>query len=449
MNRYITEPERKIPIIAEADLCVAGGSCTGLFAAIRAARLGLQVVLIERGNMLGGTAVQGLVNVWHSTRDTDFKDQVIAGLTQEVLDRLAKQDALNVNPTSASSAFIFSPWELAIILDQLVQENRIRLMLHSSYTAVAAEDRRLQAIIVENADGRGAIQAKFFIDATGDGRIARDLGLPAYESAAMQPPSACFHLLGDMKNVSIGQLITDHGKEFGLDDDWGWSTVVPGCPGITMRADSHVFGVRCHKAEDLTKAELEGRRLAKAFLELVKKYGNPDTHYTLTSLCSRIGIRDTLHFETAFQATEEALLTGKRYDDPIINGTYRVDIHHLHDNGITFRYLDGREETLYGKFNKRIVKNWRHEWGITTEPAKYYQVPYEILVNRYDNFIAAGRMIHADDGAFGALRVMVNLNQMGEAAGVAAALCVSRNQTPAQLSGMDVTKTLRDGGSAL
>jgi uncharacterized protein related to proFAR isomerase len=77
-----------------------------------------------------------------------------------------------------------------------------------------------------------------------------------------------------MQNVSIGQLITDHGKEFGLDDDWGWSTVVPSCPGITMRADNHVFGVRCHKAEDLTKAELEGRRLAKAFLELVKKYGD-------------------------------------------------------------------------------------------------------------------------------------------------------------------------------
>ena len=34
----------------------------------------------------------------------------------------------------------------------------------------------------------------------------------------------------------------------------------------------------------------------------------------------------------------------------------------------------------------------------------------------FDNLITAGRMIDADAGAFGALRVMVNMNQSGEAA---------------------------------
>ena len=81
MNEYILEPERKVPVIEKADLCVVGGSCTGVFAAVRAARLGLKVVLIEKHNMLGGTAVSGLVNIWHSLHDTDRKNQVIAGLT--------------------------------------------------------------------------------------------------------------------------------------------------------------------------------------------------------------------------------------------------------------------------------------------------------------------------------------------------------------------------------
>lgn len=38
--QYIIEPEKRLPICEEVDLCVIGGSCTGLFAAVRAARLG-------------------------------------------------------------------------------------------------------------------------------------------------------------------------------------------------------------------------------------------------------------------------------------------------------------------------------------------------------------------------------------------------------------------------
>ena len=44
----ITEPARNIPVTAEADVCVLGGSCTGVFAAVRAARLGMRVILIEK-----------------------------------------------------------------------------------------------------------------------------------------------------------------------------------------------------------------------------------------------------------------------------------------------------------------------------------------------------------------------------------------------------------------
>ncbi|MGI6195470.1 MAG: FAD-dependent oxidoreductase [Eubacteriales bacterium] len=45
---YIKEPEKLLPVRYEADVFVAGGSCTGLFAAVRAARLGARVVLVER-----------------------------------------------------------------------------------------------------------------------------------------------------------------------------------------------------------------------------------------------------------------------------------------------------------------------------------------------------------------------------------------------------------------
>ena len=74
----------KFPIIYDADVCVIGGSCTGVFAAIRAARAGAKTVLIERNNCFGGTATAGLVNVWHTLKDVDGKEQIIFGLTDEV-----------------------------------------------------------------------------------------------------------------------------------------------------------------------------------------------------------------------------------------------------------------------------------------------------------------------------------------------------------------------------
>ena len=56
--------------------------------------------------------------------------------------------------------------------------------------------------------------------------------------------------------------------------------------------------------------------------------------------------------------------------------------------------------------------------------------------------------MNADAPAFGALRVMVNLNQMGEAAGVAAYLAVNSGKSVQDLDGVEVARTLSKGGSA-
>ncbi|MBN1513517.1 MAG: FAD-dependent oxidoreductase [Phycisphaerae bacterium] len=48
------------------DLAVMGGGSGGVAAALAAARLGLRVVVVERGAMFGGTATQGGVNCWEA-----------------------------------------------------------------------------------------------------------------------------------------------------------------------------------------------------------------------------------------------------------------------------------------------------------------------------------------------------------------------------------------------
>lgn len=446
---YISEPSRTIGVCADVDVCVVGGSCTGVFAAVRAARLGAKVAIVERQNCFGGTAAGGLVNIWHSLHDMDSKDQVIAGLTDEMIARLGAVGGVATASSSRSAAYTLNTEELKIELDRLIREESITPFLHTFYSSVLCDGGRVTSVIVENKDGRSAIRAKFFIDATGDGDIARDLRIKSYRHGKIQPPSACFYLQGRIDHDELAELILRHGREVGLEDDWGWSSQVVGAD-LTMRADNHVFGVLCSGADDLTRAEMEGRRQMRAFVTLLKKYGRPTEKYALVSSCAQIGIRETMHYETKYKANEADLLRGTRYDDAILNGTYRVDIHHSDDNGITFKELTGETQTFYGKRNRAVLGNWREDAGLTGEYARYYQVPFALIAgDEYENFIAAGRMLHADEGAFGALRVMVNLNQLGEAAGVAAYLAVNGGVPLGDVKGAKVRELLKKGGSAL
>ena len=89
---FINEAPKQVPVIYEADICVVGGSATGVFAAVRAARLGAKVVIVECQNSFGGVASNGLVGLWHTFLSTDGKTQVISGLTEETLGRMDKID---------------------------------------------------------------------------------------------------------------------------------------------------------------------------------------------------------------------------------------------------------------------------------------------------------------------------------------------------------------------
>lgn len=443
----ITQPAREVPVLAEADICVVGGGCTGAFAAVRAARLGARIVILEKQNCLGGVVGSGLLTVWHTLLDADYREQVIAGLTEELLARIEAAGALSKVDRNPSVGYRFDPNVFKVELERLVAGHKIELYYHAGYASAAAEGQAVQAVLVSTKEGLRAVKAKFFIDATGDGDLMRDLKIEAYQYPKMQPPSACFFMQGNARG-DLAELIAAHGAEFGLEDDWGWKGEIPGLRDIVFRCDNHVFGVDCSKAGDLTRAEIEGRRRAYALVNLLKKYDSADC--AIVSLCSYIGVRDTNHYRTRFMATERALLAGARYDTAVMNGTYRVDIHHSDDNGISFKYLDGKIETFYGKSAKCVSGNWRKELNLTGESAKYYQVPFEILVQeQYRNVIAAGRMLHADEGAFGALRVMVNLNQLGEAAGVAAYLAVDAGVPVQEVDGIAVRAKLRQGGSAL
>ena len=76
---FLEEPLRQTPVVHECDVCIIGGSCTGVFAAVRAAQLGASVALVENNGMFGGVATAGMVSIWHSLRETSGERAIISG----------------------------------------------------------------------------------------------------------------------------------------------------------------------------------------------------------------------------------------------------------------------------------------------------------------------------------------------------------------------------------
>ncbi|RJP26258.1 MAG: FAD-dependent oxidoreductase [Candidatus Omnitrophota bacterium] len=443
----IREEAKNIPVIAEADICVLGGSCTGVFAAIRAARLGAKVVIVEKQNCFGGTATGSMVNVWHSPYDAEFQQQIIGGLTMETIERLKKRNAVFVHQQNVSHGFDFNSDELKVELDEMVLAAHIKPYLHTIFSAPVVKDGELIAVLVENKSGRGAIKANIFVDATGDGDLCHRLELPTYTAEQLQPPTMCARFADwrSLKGFDLNKTVLENREKYHLPEGFSWGAYVPGSD-VYMLAGTRVYGVNCADADDLTNAEMEGRRQVRAIHDIIREHC-PQSKITLQALPSQIGIRETRHVRCGYQLTGDDVLYGKRFDDAIANGSYRVDIHHQNKPGITLRYLNGTEQYSRPGFPSKTSR-WREETA--TNPT-FYQIPLRSLIpgGRYRNIITAGRMLDADRIAFSAVRVMVNMNQTGEAAGTAAWLALSSNTPINNLDPQEVRKLLAKEGAII
>jgi Dehydrogenases (flavoproteins) len=455
MNKANTiyEAARDVPVVEECDVCVVGGSCTGVFAAIRAARMGARVALIEGHGFFGGTATAGLVSVWHSLFDTEGKKQIIAGLTDEVIEKMcARGMARKFEPENPHKYVSFNAAELILTLDEAaLAEKNIRSFLHARVVSVAKEGDVVGAVIVENASGRQAVRAKVFIDATGNGDLAHHAGLAMYNYPHRLPPTMCALYSGvgaaraKQPEFHPDRVVFDPKNPKALPQGFLWYADIPGLQDIVMVAGTRVSQVDTCDADQLTFAEFEGRRQVRRSLEMMNEHAGGEG-IRLVALPSHIGVRDTRHAHCHYQLTERDVLEGVAFDDTIAHGSYRVDVHFDDKPGLVFRYLDGREDIVNPPLPS-VCGRWREERAVNPT---FYNIPFRSILPRgLDNVLVVGRALDADRGAFGAARVMVNLNQTGEAAGVAAALAVENNCALSALDIPSLQAAMRKGGSIL
>ncbi len=210
---------------------------------------------------------------------------------------------------------------------------------------------------------------------------------------------------------------------------------------------TRIHGVDCSDPDQLTFVEMAGRRQIRQMVDLLNRHApTPETRVRLIGLPTALGIRENFHVLRLHRLSTVEVLEGHRVSDTVVNGSYRVDIHHQGGAGLTFRYLDGRETVVCpGKPPQH--GRWRPPRAV--DPT-CYQVPYRALIPRGSrNVWVAGRCLDAEAGAYGGVRVMVVCNQMGEAAGVAAALPVQSGQSPDQVDPQLMRATLARGGSVI
>lgn len=113
---YYTEPERKIPIVENVDVLIAGGGPAGIGAAIAAARHGCRTMLVEQAGDVGGIATIGMMSHWTGATK--------GGFYEELLERSRDDDI-------QGSKNVINPEKLKNVLLQMLGEEKVLLRTYT------------------------------------------------------------------------------------------------------------------------------------------------------------------------------------------------------------------------------------------------------------------------------------------------------------------------------
>ncbi|KRE92101.1 FAD-dependent oxidoreductase [Paenibacillus sp. Soil766] len=412
-NLTVTIPAQKLTVSHTPDVVVVGGGATGIAAAIAAARNGASTLLIEQRGYLGGMGTAALVPAFCPY--TDGEKPVIRGIGLDLLEKMkraAGEDFLN----RYEQLLDWVPIDvetLKRVYDAEVLASGAQVLFHTVADQVLLDGDRISGLVISNKSGRSVVQAKLYIDASGDADLAALAGVPFQvggDNGELQPGTMCYVVTGADK-VRFNQFLTETGQHPQLEDLVTLAQQNGELPegrkrisGMAWVSNSvvgfnfgHVFNIDGTKAEDLTRAAIEGRQLIDTQIRFLKKYVPGFEHIFLVHSGDQIGIRETRRIQGDYTLVVDDFLSMRSFEDDIARNSYFIDIH-LANAGSTMTI-------------KHLPKG------------KSHGVPYRCMLPQgKSNLIVAGRSVSSDRPVQGSLRVMPNCFAMGEAAGVAASM---------------------------
>jgi len=438
--KTIVEPSREIPVYAEVDVVVCGGGPAGLCAAVAAARLGANTLIVERHGFFGGMLTAGFIGTLSKFNDLsqtqlDYPTPklIIRGIALEFVERLKAVGGIIGEP-ERDLWLLYDLEATKFVADQMLEEAGVNVLLHSWVAQSIVEDGAVRGVFVENKSGRQAVLAKVVVDCTGDGDVAAWAGVPFEKGDALQPMTLQFRAAGvEVKNyparlaikseVNLYKLIEQaHGRgQYPIPQRTPWMSSLARRDEVIING-TRIFG-DATDADTLTRAEIEGRKQVHFLINFLRENFPPFRTAHLVDTGAQVGIRETRRIMGEYVLAADDILAFREFDDAITRCAYPVDVHSSTGHGVKMVYFPS---------------------------GKSYTVPYRCLVpRRVDNLLVAGRCISATREALGSVRVMSQCMALGHAAGAAAALAAQTGTTPRQLDAGKLQDALRKQGAYL
>ena len=385
------------------DLIVIGGGFAGTAAAISAARNGLDVLLVDKGNTLGGTAVNCLVIPFmpNSTTVNGEQYNLSEGLFAEIRAELKR-----IYP-QAICGNSFNEEYLKIILNRMAINAGVELLFHAVLSDVTTDGKKVSSIEVVTKSGKLNLIADYFIDASGDADLAALAGFSfrfgREKDGLCQPMTLCFRLANVDQKAYIEEwnkinVVYNEFKQQGKiknprEDVLVFDTLID---GVKHFNSTRVVKLNPTDVFDVTRAEIEAREQIVELYEFLKSNFKSFRNSTIISSAASIGVRESRMINGEYILTEKDIVSCKRFDDSIALGNYDIDIHNPEGEGTSHYFFpDG----------------------------KYYTIPYRTLVpKKAENILVAGRCISVDHHTQASIRIMPIVCCIGEAAGCAVSL---------------------------
>ena len=429
--------KKEVPVVGKYDVVVCGGGPAGFIAAIASSREGAKTAIVEQYGFLGGMATAGLVNPLSVF--TYNNEKVIGGIPWEFIERLQGMGGALIEKPLGNVAF--EPELYKLCCQRMMIEAGVDMYMHSYISGCVCNGTSVSHIIIENKNGSEAVESDVFIDCTGDADLAAMAGVPMQhdQENPLQPLSTYFVLGGVDTESPIIKEAMHHNKqgvnchcmpvrekllalseslgipEFG--GPWFCTTLQPGIVTVNMTRTS---GNACDN-RDFTRAESELREDVFKMAKILKENFEEFKDSYVTHVAVHAGIRETRRIKGVYTITGEDYLNAYRYQDSISRGAHPIDIH--------------------------VAKGAAQSVTFLKTPAF---VPYRALIaENYPNLIVAGRSISADKTAFASLRVQASCMGMGQAAGVAAAICAIEKCNVQEVNISVLIEKLRILGAAI
>lgn len=385
------------------DLLVVGGGVAGVAAALTGARRGLRVLLLEREQVLGGTAVLGMTGTicgLYRNGGSGPGEPLHDGLTAEIAAALrGLHPGRDVKRVGRVYVLPYSRRDLQELLEALCCKEERLTVRHGAFPlAIAAERGSVTVATVASTQGIFTVMPAAVVDATGNGDAACLAGAEFELSSAELRQLGGYTIkvsglvaVSDSLSIRVPFAVAKAIESGELPAFYRYTVFAAG------EQESEGF-LKINLQADPEAGDAEDPIDADALVGLLGRTLPEFGQAVIMATSGRCFPREGRRVIGSYMLTAADVLSARKFPDGVVRGAWPMEIW-SRDRGVSYRYPPDGD---------------------------YYEIPARCFKARgFSNFFMAGRCISVSSEALGSTRVIATCIALGEQAAVAAVNCIS------------------------